>query len=650
MTNRFLFACVMLASQSMFAQKDSTSKSLEEVVVTANRFPQKQINTGKVISIITRLQIEQSPAQSVGELLNSQSGINVLGTNNAPGTNPDLYFRGAGTGSVLILVDGNPAYDASTIRSTFDLNFIPLDEIERVEILKGGQSTLYGSDAVAGVINIITKNNEKKKIAAHLHLSTASYQTKQSELSLQGRTKHLQYKASLGTTESKGFSSAADTFNVKSFDKDGMHRKFVRAEIGSLPGSSWSWNTSFQQTKYSNDMDETRFEDAKDSRVDNKNMQWNAHLSKKINNAVIHANFSTNNSERHYKDDSLFLNGYSKFILSDFTGRSSYAELYANVKLSEQLQLFTGLDHRWQNTDQYYYSVSGWGDYSSTISADSAKTHVSSAVASLVYNSKKGFNLESGVRYNNHSRYGNHITYTFNPSYVLNKDLKFAYNLSSAFMSPTLYQLYDGYSGERNLKPETSVSHELSVQYFGTKNLNARATVFSRNIKHGIDYSYESYKYFNYGEKKDHGVELEASYKFGKFDISGNYTYLKGNVTTANYVYNFTTWLYDKKGDTTYSHLFRVPSSTANVHIGFQANKKLYISISQRIAGKRFEPIYGSAPVEMKAYQITDLFVQYTLKRKIRVYASLKNVFNTSYQEILGYNTMGRNFVVGCRL
>ncbi len=649
MTKHLLFACMMLTSKVMFAQKDTSVRSLEEVIVTANRFPQKQISTGKVITTITRAQIEKTPVQSVGELLSTQSGINVLGTNNAPGTNPDLYFRGAGTGSVLILVDGNPAYDASTIRSTFDLNFIPLDEIERIEILKGGQSTLYGSDAVAGVINIITRSNEQKKLKANLHLSAGSYKTKKSELSVGGKTKLITYKAELGTTRSAGFSSAADTFKVKSFDKDGMHRRFVRAEIGSLPGKSWNWTTSFQQTKYSNDMDETRFEDAKDSKVDNSNMQWNAQVSRKLGNATIHANFSTNNSVRHYKDDSLYLNGFSKFILSDFTGRSSYAELYSTIKLSDQIQLFTGIDHRWQNTDQYYFSVSSWGDYSSTISSDSAKTNVSSATASLVYNGKKGFNVEGGVRYNKHSRYGDHVTYTFNPSYLFKNKFKFAYNLSSAFMSPTLYQLYDGYSGEHNLQPETSVSNEVSVQYIGMKDLNLRATFFSRNIDHGIDYSYESYKYYNYGKKKDHGMELEASYTFGKWDMHANYTYLKGNVTTANYVYNSSTWLYEKKGDTTYSHLFRVPASTFNAHIGIQASKKLYISISQKIAGKRFEPIYGASPVEMKAFQTTDLFLQYSVNRSLKIYGSLRNLFNTQYQEIWGYNTMGRNVVLGVR-
>jgi vitamin B12 transporter len=165
MTKKIAMACLLLSFLGANAQSDSTTKGLNEIVVTANRFPQKQLMTGKVMTVITRKDIEESPFTQVGELLNRQAGINVIGSNNAPGANPDLYMRGAGTGNVLVLVDGNPAYDASTIRSTFDLNFIPLGEIERIEILKGGQSTVYGSDAVAGVINIITKKMREKKLA-----------------------------------------------------------------------------------------------------------------------------------------------------------------------------------------------------------------------------------------------------------------------------------------------------------------------------------------------------------------------------------------------------------------------------------------------------------------------------------------------------
>jgi vitamin B12 transporter len=650
MTKKIALACLLLSFLGVNAQSDSTTKGLNEIVVTANRFPQKQLMTGKIMTVITRKDIEESPFTQVGELLNRQAGINVIGSNNAPGANPDLYMRGAGTGNVLVLVDGNPAYDASTIRSTFDLNFIPLGEIERIEILKGGQSTVYGSDAVAGVINIITKKNEGKKIGSTLHLSNASYKTNTLDYGFFGSNKRLQYKLQYQRLGSKGFSSATDTASTKTFDKDGMKQRFYRTEIGSLSGKNWEWKTSAQLSKYENDLDETRYEDAKDSKVTNNNLQLTAGITKKIKGGFIKSNFSINNSERNYVDDSLFLNGFSTYIKSDFTGRSYFAEIFGTYKLSESLQLFAGADHRWQNTDQYYFSTSSYGEYSTTLSKDTATINVSSVMGSIVYNGKKGFNLESGVRYNNHSMYGNNFTYTINPSYVFQDKLKFSFNLSSAFKSPTLYQLYDGYSGEKSLKPETSVTSELSVQLLGIKNMTARATVFNRNTKNGIDYNYEVNKYFNYNAQSDNGLELETGYRKALWNISANYTFLKGNVTTTNFEYDASTYGYIAKGDTIYSHLFRVPQHSLNATAGIQINKKFYVSLSHKFSGKRFEPRYAETPLELKPYHTTDVFGQYSINKNIRLYASLKNIFNSKYEDILGYNTRGRNYVFGVRL
>lgn len=160
--NKNFIALLLLINLSASAQTDSVS-NLEEVVVTANRFTQKQINTGKVMTVVTQKEIASTPYQSLAEVLNRQVGLSIIGSNNAPGTNMDIYLRGAATGNALILLNGNPIFDASTIRATFDINFIPLSTIERIEILKGGQSTVYGSDAMAGVINIITKKNLPRK-------------------------------------------------------------------------------------------------------------------------------------------------------------------------------------------------------------------------------------------------------------------------------------------------------------------------------------------------------------------------------------------------------------------------------------------------------------------------------------------------------
>ena len=649
MIQKSIIVGLLISSLGIQAQSDTTTKELESVVVTANRFPQKQLNTGKILTVITRKEIDESPFNQLGELLNRQVGISVIGANNAPGTNPDVYMRGAGTGNTLILIDGSPASDASTIRSTFDLNFISLADIERIEILKGGQSTVYGSDAVAGVINIITRKSQLKKLSPSISFSRGSYQTNMMNLNLSGRNNLFRYKILYNNLSSNGFSSALDTTSKKTYDKDGLTRQVYKAEVGSIGGKKWEWNVNTQLSKYKNDMDETSYEDARDSRVGNKNMQVTAGLTKKMKSGNIHANFSLNNSKRNYLDDSIYLNGFSKYIRSDFTGKSYFAELYGSFKLSSELQILAGIDHKKQSTDQYYFSVSDYGEYKSILKSDTAYATLTSAMTSLVYNSKKNINLESGIRYNKHSRYGNNITFTFNPSYIYKNLFKTSLNISSAYKAPTLYQLFDGYSGERNLKPETSITSEASIQLIGIKRINSRVTYFNRRIKHGIDYNYESYKYFNYNLQKDHGLEIELGYKASKWNFSYNYTYTSGKVTATHFEYDTNNYTYIPKGDTTYSHLFRIPQHGMNGNIGYQLSKKIFTSISQSIVGKRFEPVYASHSVELKPYMTTDLFCQYTFNKNTRFYISLKNILNKSYQDILGYTTMGRNYTIGIR-
>ena len=649
MTKIFMTCMLIAISFGAIAQFDS-SYSLDEVVVTANRFTQKQINTGKVITVIKRKEIENSSFVSLGELLGRQAGITIIGSNNAPGANNDVYMRGAGTGNLLILIDGLPAYDVSTIRETFDINFIPLGEIERIEILKGGQSTLYGSDAVAGVVNIITKTNETKKPNVQLHLQQGSYNARTIDLSSSGKVGKLKYKMQYMRSTADGFSSAIDTTKQAGFDKDGFQQNFLLAQLGSASDEKWGWRTSVQWNRYKNDVDQTGFEDAKDFTAANENFMASAGIIRRFKKATIHANISMNNSIRNYLDDSLSLNGFSKFIRNDYTGRSMIAEVYGNYQITDKLRFFAGFDQRWLNTDQFFLSVSDFGNYESKLNADSARIRLSSFTSSLVYNSKKGINVEFGGRLNLHSRYGENVTFTFNPSYVLQQKWKFAYNLSSAFIAPTLYQLYDGIAGVSTLSPETSITSEFSVEFIGSKHITAQATVFQRKIKNGIDYDYSTYKYFNYGEQNARGFEVEVGYRNDNWHFNVNYTLMKSEVTTTKFAYDAGFMSYFAIGDTTYGQLFRVPASSLNASASWQVNKKLHLSVFQRIAGQRFEPIFERAPVKLDPYATTDLFAEYQIGKRIRIYGAIKNMWNEQYQEVLGFATRGRNFLMGVRL
>jgi vitamin B12 transporter len=181
---------------------DST---LAEVTISAPKYPEKLARTGKVVSVISAEMIQANQGKSLGELLQQSVGVAVVGARSAPGTNQEIYVRGANTGHVLLLMDGFPLNDPSHISSVMDWNLIDLANIERIEILKGGQSTLYGSDAMAAVINLVTRKDAKGLNVVLQGGGLGTHQERISWSTRQGNNR-LQIQAQNYATD--GFSSA----------------------------------------------------------------------------------------------------------------------------------------------------------------------------------------------------------------------------------------------------------------------------------------------------------------------------------------------------------------------------------------------------------------------------------------------------------
>jgi vitamin B12 transporter len=637
--------------QHINAQTDSVTKSMDEVVVTANRFPQKQNTTGKVVSIIPRSVIEKSSGMGLGELLNQQAGLVLPGANNTLGTNQDVYMRGAATGNTLILVDGVPVYDASTIANTFDINHLSLDNIERIEILKGAQSTLFGSDAVAGVIHIITRKDANKPVSVVATLAGGSYDTYKAAAGVQGEIDQTQYQVQYQHLRSGGFSAAYDSSGKADFDKDGYQQNIVSGNVQTRINQKLIWKLNGQWGRYQNELDAASYQDEKDYTANNTNLQLGTGLQYKAGKLNLQANYNFNKSFRSYLDDSVFVSGFTQFSSQEYTGKSHFAEIYGTYKLHEKAELLTGIDYRWYETDQQFLSISSFGPYETNLSSDSAKINLYSFYTSLFLNNGRGLFLEAGGRFNRHSRFGNNATFTINPSFVFREQWKFFANLSSAFKAPSLYQLYDANVGQIKLQPERSITGEAGLQYFSKKkDWNSRLVFFARDIKDGIDFSFVDFRYFNNNRQNDKGLEFEFAYHTGKWQFTQNYTFLTGEVNTTKYVFDPSSFSYMASGDTTFNNLFRRPKHSMNLGAAFQATEKLYLRLSGRLVGKRFEPRFMDAPIELEAYQTVDLYSEYRFFKKNILFLDLKNIFNDGYFDIAGFNARKRNFMAGIRL
>ena len=648
MKKKIFIAAAVLFSGQLYAQKSVTAdstKNLDEVVITATKFPIKQSLTGKVVTVIDQQQLERNGGKSITEVLNTQAGIIVNGSSNTLGTNQDVYMRGAAAGKTLILLDGVPVYDASGISGAFDLNLISVDQIERIEILKGSQSTLYGSDAIAGVINLITKKGGAKKVGVGVNLAGGSYNTFKGSFGVNGTIKNTSYNLQYSKLKSKGFSTAEDTTGIKNFDRDGIDENTFSANIGQKINNKFSVKANVQLSEYKTDADAGPFKDDADYTIKNKNTVLGAGADYSIGKSVLHLNYSYNKINRFYLDDSASRgSSFSYYSQGDYTGNSHFLELYSNMAATKNVDVLVGADYRRQSSDQSYFSVSQYGPYPSpTLSDDTVKVNQFGVYASVVVKNVKGFNVELGGRYNNFNKYGDVFTFSFNPSYVINNSVKFFGNISSGFKTPSLYQVYSEYNNSgTELKPEKSLNIEGGIQYY-KNNVNLRAVYFSRNITDNIvfiDTYTAPYGYYTNADKqKDKGVELEASVNFGKVQLNANYVNLDGKIET-------------KTGakDTAFFNLYRRPRQTINLNIGIELCKNWNMNIGVQSISKRYEAVYGGAPVEMPSYYVWNLYSTYSITKGIKVFADFKNITDEKYSEVRGYNSRRFNVMAGVNL
>lgn len=634
MTRRiFLISTIIASTFSLKAQTFDTTKTnvLDEVVVTANKLPQKQSTTGKVISVIAREQIERSSGRTVPQLLNEQAGITISGALSNIGTNQTVFMRGASSGRTLILVDGIPVNDPTSITNDFDINLFSLNDVERIEIARGAQSTLYGSDAIAGVINIITvKKNVIKPFNVKSTISGGNYGTYRGNAQVYGKVGKFSYTTRFARLSSNGFSAAYDSTGNKNFGNDSYRGNVVSGSFQYQATENLSFRTFLQQSRYKSDLDASVFTDEKDFTANNSSLITGTGFSYKKNNVSVTGNYQYTENKRNFYNDSMDIPSFTKFSTNDYFGKSQFVEVYSSIALSKKFTLLQGADYRFHNMNSRFFSVSSFGPFTSLFKDTSLSQ--SSLYSSLFYQGvNEKLNIELGGRLNVHSRYGNNHTYTFNPSWSFNQHFRVFGSIATGFKAPSLFQLYST-SGRRDLKPEESKTYELGLQQNHNK-IQSRVVYFRRDIKNGIDFDYIGFKYFNFNRQTVNGIELETSIKpVDNFTLSVNYTYLDPKEQSQSRV---------TFKDTTYHNLLRRPAHNLNITTGYQCNDKLYVSATGKYVSSRFDVGgFKRSDVLIDSYFIIGAYAEYKIKDYLKFFADAQNITNKKFFDVIGYNSI----------
>jgi len=628
MSKIYLCSILCLINLSAWTQTSSlpdSTRTLEEVVITASKVPLSQRESAKPVTIITPQEIERSAGKDLAQLLQEQTGIIVNAAYSNPGKDKGVFVRGAASQYTLILLNGQPVSDPSGVGGTFDIRLIPLQLIDRIEIVKGSQSTLYGTDAIAGVINIITKQDADNSLSVYGDAAIASLNGSQGSLGVRGDMGKFDYQVQYQRTYSEGITEALDQVDTVDFDKDGIERQTVFANFGFEPLKSLQIRPFIRYTDFDGEFDADAFTDAANT-YDAEWINPGITVDYQVNKVSIQTAYHYTHTDRNFS---------TTFGESQFKGRFHNADIFASYALSPHISWVAGINYQYQQL------------LDSTYNTPDPSIEIVSPYTTLLLRSLKGLSLELGYRLNNHTNFGNHSVYTASGKYAISPESYIFANYSTGFKAPTLFELYGPFGGNVELEPQTSSSWEIGAytQLLDDK-INAQITYFDRSIEDVIVFAFGP-GYFNQDQQADHGVEAELSVKLHDLvTISGNYTYIDGEVTTVN----------DLEQDTSFFNLIRRPKHSGNLSLQTQPTDRLFVSLDLQIVGDRTDNFFNPAnnfaaeEVLLSAYTLLNIYAEYQLiPNKLTLYTDIKNLTDTNFTEIYGFSTLGTFVQTGIR-
>lgn len=621
---------VFLCTSSLYAQTNSqvadTTLNLDEIVIQASKISVSPRETTRPVLIIGRKEIEQSSGSNVAQLLHQHSGIRVNNSMGSPANNQDLFLQGASSSYALILLDGIAVNDPSGVGGAIDLRLLPLHNVERIEVLKGNQSTLYGSDALAGVINIITKESAANIFQPSAMFEYGAYNSLKAAGEVSGSIEELlDYSVGYNYQSSDGISAAATPEGSESFQDDGYDQNSFYANVTVKPVEGLAIKPFIKYSDFEGDYDADAFMDAPNS------------FSNNMLNPGVQAIFETG----RFRVNSTYMISETERVFSSQYGESSYEGKFQNFD--------TFLNYRFS---PYIHAMAGINWQEGLIPEDEVNdisevsTSFTSPYATVFLDAGNGLRAEAGFRVNIHSEYGNNSTYSFSPSYQISDNFKVFASYGTGFKAPSLDQLFGQFGANPDLEPEESRSIQVGFEtYLAEQTVKIETHYFDREIENLI--AYAAAGYINRDLEETSGIELSINWlATSNLTVGGFYNYLEGESITLD----------DAGDEQSSSDLIRLPKNSFGLNAAYQFGNGLTVKIDGEFADERtdlfFNPAdgYASEEVTLDSYVLANLYAEYAiLDQSLTIYTTVRNLFDTDFTEVYGYNTMGIHAKAGVR-
>jgi vitamin B12 transporter len=643
-----IFAIGLMAAVTApaFAQETSDTFLVREVVVTATRFPQALGTIPAAVTVIHSTEFNRLGLRNAADVMRTVSGAAVV-QGGSYGALSSLFLRGGESDYVQVLLDG---VQINSPGELFDFSALSLENVERVEVVKGPASVLYGSDAVAGVIQLFSRSDAGK---ARTHITALAGRGNRVGTGADGNFGSLDLRADL-SGGSRAFNYA---LGISHFDTDGAlaYNNEHRLSSGSAR-FGWAYGKGdvalsgrvtrnlfhYPTDGSGNLVDANQFHDADAFAI---GLDAGHRFTPRTE---LRAQLSWNRNQDHIDDmpdgaaDTLGFYGF----LSDEDFRRRSLDVRVNQAFGSTM-LTVGAEVEDQSRAGSSVSSSQFGPFES--SADNERSN-QAGYLQLVTNLRRA-TFHGGVRLDHNDPFGDFVTYRAGASLNATRSVRVRGSIGTGFKEPRFFEQFSegfGSKGNPHLEPEQSRSAELGAD-LSIRSFTIGATVFDQTFRDLIQYTFapvtaDSVNYTNVGEVSVRGLELEAQFDRGALSLRASTTWLDTEVTDAG-----------DGNDPLYAQgerLIRRPRQTASLSASFGATYSAGIVLNY--VGKREDLYYDDnftpQRVELPSFVKLDLNGRTPPYRGLRGVLKIENALDEEYEEIRNFPARGRIIFVGLSL
>ncbi|MFS0771774.1 TonB-dependent receptor plug domain-containing protein [Sphingomonas sp. 1P08PE] len=604
-----------VAAQSLDQPGTAAENADDQIVVTAARAEQPVREVGQAITVITREEIERRQTVAIADLLATTPGVTVTRTGSIGGQT-SLRIRGAEADQTLVVIDGVRVNDPSSPGGGFDFANLLSSSVERVEVLRGPNSVPWGSQAIGGVVNIITRA-PTEGLSARANAEYGYADQAFASAGIAGGTGALSGSLTGGFLRTDGISAAAN-----GSERDGYRQYGANGRLGLeiAPGigidlRGWYAHSRTRLDGFSNDppfglIDADEYStsqevygyagvraDTADGRLRNRAAFTIADINRD--------NYLTRDSDEPYFGG---------------RGRSQRYEYQGDFRIVEQARLIAGAEHE----DSRYRD----GD---TVE----KTGISSVYGEVIVKPVAALTVTGGVRYDDHRRFGDRTTFGADAALALGTGTTLRASYGEGFKAPTLFQLYSDI-GNEELRPETARNYDVGIsQSFLDGRARFGATWFDRRTRNQIDFDLGTFTYGNIARARAQGVELEIALRpVEALTFTGNYSYIDSENRSA--------------GTNLGRDLARRPRQTVTANIDYRFPFGLSVGGTVTHVGDSFDD--ASNTVRLDGYVLAGLRAELPIGERLSVYGRVDNLFDEDYRVVAGYGVFGRAAYGGVRV